>query len=269
MQEIFRNSFQLIVDKFVLGIPNFLMAIILTIIGFLIAKFISKIVHRLLKAIKADRVGEMFNNIDVIQKNNIKIKVSSIISKFIYYIILLIFLIAATDILQMEVLSNLVRNTIEFIPNLMVAVLVLIVGILIADKLRALILTTCESLGIPSAKVISSFVFYFVFITIFVMALSQANINTKFLSQNISILLAGVVLAFSIGYGFASKDLISNYIASFTLKNKFTTGNTIEVNGLKGVILEIDKTSVILETEKGRTLIPINKLLNEDITIIK
>ena len=68
---------------------------------------------------------------------------------------------------------------IEFIPNLMVAVLVLIVGILIADKLRALILTTCESLGIPSAKVISSFVFYFVFITIFFLIIFSLGLYSE------------------------------------------------------------------------------------------
>jgi small-conductance mechanosensitive channel len=163
----------------------------------------------------------------------------------------------------------LVKNTIEFIPNLLVATIVLIAGILIADKLRVIIQSTCESLGIPSAKVISSFVFYFVFITIFVMALSQAKIDTGFLSQNISILLAGVVLAFSIGYGLASKELISNYIASFSTKGKFNIGDNITIGNISGIISEIDKTSVILDTDQGKTLIPINKILNESITITK
>lgn len=269
MTEILNSSFKLIIEKFVLGIPNLIMAIILAFLGFMVAKIVKKIVIRLLQAVKIDKLGDMFNEIDFVSKNNINVKVSSIIGGFIYYILILIFLIAATDVLQMEALSNLVKSTIEFIPNLIVAIAILIIGILIADKLRVLIQSTCESLGIPSGKVIASFIFYFVFITIFVMALSQASIDTAFLSQNISIIIAGVVLAFSIGYGFASKDIISNYIASFSTKGKYKIGDSITIGDSSGIIVDLDKTSVIIESDNHKIIIPINKLINENVKILK
>ena len=62
----------------------------------------------------------------------------------------------------------------------------------------------------PSASLISNFVFFF-FINILIVALSQASINTSFIEQNISIIIAGGVLAFSIGYGLASKDIVSSF----------------------------------------------------------
>ena len=269
MKEIFANSIELIINKFVLGIPNFIMAIIIALLGFMVAKFVSKVVEKLLKALNIDRVGEMFNSIDFIQKNNVEIKISKLIGKFIYYILILIFLIAATDILQMPVLSNLVKNLIEFIPNLIVAIALIVIGLLIADKLRDIVHSACDSLGIPSGKLLSSFIFYFVFITVFIMALSQAKIDTDFLSQNLSIIIAGVVLAFSIGYGIASMDVVANYIAGFNMKGKYNIGDKIEVDGIKGIIHDIDKVSISLTTEDGITSIPINSLVNKNVTIFK
>lgn len=267
MKDIFENSFKLIIDKFVLGIPNFLMAMLLAIVGYMIAKFVSKMIKKILVTLKVDKFGDMFNNIDVISKNKIGIKISEIVSKFFYYVLFMIFLIAATDVLQMEALSNLVKSIIEFIPNLVVAMAILIIGILIADKLRAMIQTTCESLGIPSGKVIASFVFYFVFITIFIMALSQAKIDTNFMAQNISIIIAGVVLAFSIGYGFASKELVSNYIAAFSTKGKYNIGDVLTIGEIKGTVEAIDRTSIVLSVDGDQIIIPLKKLLNENIRI--
>ncbi len=269
MKEIFANSLQLIIDKFVLGIPNLLMAILITIMGFTIAKFISKILKSILQRIKIDKFGEMFNDIEIIRKNDIKIRISGIVSQFIYYVLILIFLIAATDILQMEALSNLVKNMIEFIPNLIVAIAILIMGLLAADKIRVLISTACDSLGIPSGKIIASFVFYFVIITVFIMALSQAKIDTAFLAQNLSIIIGGVVLAFSIGYGFASKELVSNYIASYSLKGKYNIGDKISLQNIEGIITEIDKTSVVIKSEDKSIIVPIHRLVSENVIISK
>ena len=83
-----------------------------------------------------------------------------------------------------------------------------IIGLLIANGLKNIVYSTCKSIGIPSSNLISTFVFWFVFITALVSALSQAKIDTDFVKNNLSIILGGAVAAFAIGYGFASKDMI-------------------------------------------------------------
>ena len=250
------------VKKFAETVPNVFMALVIFIIGFIISKIVAKVVLTALKKIGIDSIGEKLNEIDIVQKANMDIKISGIASKFLYYFILLFFAIAATSVLGIPEISNLVSDIFTFIPNLIVALIVLILGTLLADMLRKGIHTALNSLGISSAGLISSFLFYFLFINIVIVALSQAKIDTSFLSQNISIIIAGIVLAFAIGYGLASKDVMSNIVASFYSKDQFQVGQKVTIDGVTGVINEVSKTVITIKTETGRVTFPLAQATN-------
>ena len=111
-------------------------------------------------------------------------------------------------------------DIINFIPRLLVAGIVLMIGVFIADFIKDIITTVCQSLGIPSAKMIGGFVFWFIFLTALVSAMGQAGIETDFIMSNLSLLLAGGVFAFALGYGIASRDMMANFLASFYTKEK-------------------------------------------------
>jgi small-conductance mechanosensitive channel len=267
--DMFTNSLKLMVDKFLIGIPTLIVAIIVFVIGYFISKTIYKIIKTALSKIGIDKYGEKLNEIDFIYKSGIKLKLSSIIGKMIYYMLLLIFLVLATDILQMPALSKLVSSTIEFFPNLLVALVIMVGGLLGADALRKTLLTTLTSLGVPSAKIIASFAFYFLFVTVFIMALTQLGINTAFLAQNISIILAGAVFAFALGYGLASKEVVGNILGSGYSKNKFNIGDNISIDNISGRIIDIDRSSVTIETDKSNITVPLNKFLNHPFEVLK
>ena len=249
------------------AIPKFVTAIIILILGIIISKIIKKIVTTFLVTMKVDELGEKINDIDILTKNNIEIKLSVIAGKVVYYLMMLIFSMTAVGVLDMPVLADLIQDVIKFVPNLIAAFLILIAGLLLADTLKNVVASTCKSLGMPSANIIAGFVFYFVFINILIVALSQAQINTDFFAQNISIIIAGGVLAFSIGYGFASKDLVASFLASYYTKDKLNIGAKVTVNGVTGTITNIDKSSVTLGTDDRHVIIPLNKILQDNIEI--
>lgn len=256
-----------LLNTFVSGIPAFFSALVLILIGFIVAKMISKLLQKALEKIQLDKLGDKLNEIEMVDKANLDIKLSVILSKIIYYILLLFFFAAATDVLKMPALSKMVSDAITFVPNLIVALIWIVLGILVAEALKNIVHTACKSIGIPSGKLISTLLFYFVLINVIISALAQAKINTGFLEQNISLIIGGAVLAFAIGYGFASKDIVSNYLASFYSKNKFKVGDHITVNGVTGEITELDNSTVILKTEKSKIILPLSKLSSEMVEI--
>lgn len=248
-------------------IDNLVGAILLLVIGLIISKLIAKFLRKLLKTIGVDKLANRLNEIDLFYKNNIKITPSVLIPKIIYYLLLFIFIIAATDVLGMAVISNLMGELLNYIPNAIAAFFVLIIGLIVADLLKNLIKTTCDSLGIPAAGVISTAVFYFVFINIIMMALKQGNIETEFIEQNISIILAGIIFAFAIGYGLASRNLVANFLSSFYNKDKVKIGDMITVDGIKGEVIAMDNTSLTLRSGATRTIIPLSKLTTESLSL--
>jgi hypothetical protein len=255
--------------QFVEVIPNFVGALTIFIIGFIIAKIASRVVTKLLEKIQINKFGDKLAEIDIFQKANLKINLAKIFGKIIYYFLLLFFMVAATDVLNMPAISNLVTGMFNLIPKLIVGFIILIFGILLADGIRGIVQTTLTSLGLPSAKMIASFLFYFLFINVIISAIAQAEINTAFLEQNISIVIGGGILAFAIGYGLASKDSVGNFLASFYANGKIAVGDTIELDNAKGEIINMDKNSVTILSGDRHIVYPLKKLLNEKISIYK
>ena len=263
MKDILKHLF----DEFVLALPNFLSAIGLLIAGWILARIIAGLLRKLLVAIKVDKFAERLNDIDLIGKSNFKFVPSVFLSKIVYYFILFAFLIGATDVLNIKAVTDLMTNILNYIPILFSAMFVFIIGLFIADALKKIVLTTCKSLGIPAAGLISNIFFYFLFVNILMVTLSQAMIDTDFIQDNLSIILAGIVLAFAIGYGLASKDIVANFIASFYNKNKVKLGDNIVIDGIEGVIINLDNTSLTLKAKDGRIIVPLSKLSSSSLLI--
>ena len=254
--------------KFLSFIPNIVSALLVVIAGIIIAKLIYKLIARLLQRVGADKLSDNLNRIDFIDKLNLNIKLSKVVAKFVYYFLILIVLVIATDILKMPVVSNLILEIFNFIPNLLVALILLILGLLLANWLKKMVYTIAKSLGLPSASLISNLVFYFIFINVLISAMVQAKINIEFFSTNITLIIAGVVFAFALAYGLASKSILANIISSFYYKNKYKIGDYIKVGENEGEICEIDNFHIILCKEDTKIIIPLNILNETEVKII-
>jgi len=246
---------QSLIKDIISFIPSFVGALVVILIGWIISKVVRKIVKKALAAIGIDRIGEEIEKIDLVRKSGMSIKISGFLSSVIYYLMMLIFIVAGTDILGMPAISQLMTDLLAYVP------------MLIADFLKNMVHTACKSVGIPAYSMIANIVFYFVLINVLILALSQAKIDTDFLKNNLSLILAGIIFAFALGYGIASKDLASNFLASFYLRNKFNIGDNITIDGISGEIVEIDTNYVKVKTSTSTQLVPIIKLINESVEV--
>ncbi|MCB9293131.1 MAG: mechanosensitive ion channel [Lewinellaceae bacterium] len=250
-------------------IPNLIGALAIFIIGLIVSKVAARFIRRILVTIGADKLAERLNQIEIVYKSNIQLVPSVLLSKVIYYFLLFVFVVAATEILNMPVISQLMSEILNYIPVLISALAVFVVGLLISDFLKNMVKTACDSLGIPASGLISSVVFYFLFLNIAMIALSQARIDTEFIQDNLSIILAGVVLAFAIGYGFASRNIVANFLASFYNKGKVNVGDTIGIEGVKGKVLRMDNSSIVLAVDGREVLIPLSKIASEKVDVFE
>lgn len=260
-------DYKLITDQLLEFIPKLGGAIAVFIIGWIIARYVSRLINKLLSKTGLHKLDDKLQEIELISKTNIKVNLAKAISRFLYYLIFLVFIVAAIEILGIQALSDMIGDLINYIPVLLVAFLILVAGLLFAEFLRKMLLTALSSLGVPAAKLISFAFFYFLVINVFISALGQAKIETDFISQNLTLIIGGAVAAFAIGYGFASRDVLANFLSSFYSKDKVRVGDIITIAGITGTVIEIDKSSVILESEDKKTIIPLNKLISETIEI--
>ncbi len=267
LDQLKNGVFTELLARFSAAIPKLTFALLVLLIGWLIAKGIRKIVGRILSGLGVDHLAERLNDIDLVQRSGMRIEISSVLAQMVYYILMLGFVIFATDILGVPAITQMVRDLVDYIPALFSAFILFLLGLFLADMIRGIALTACQSMGLPSAKVISTAVFYFLFITVAVSALAQAKINTGFMAMNISIIIGALALAFAIGYGISSRDLLSNYLAGGYNRNKIQVGDDIRIIGMRGKVIMMDATSLTLQTDKSEVIIPLSKLATEKVEV--
>ncbi|WP_020597100.1 mechanosensitive ion channel family protein [Spirosoma panaciterrae] len=260
LTDIIRNTFQTLINQFVEFVPRLLGAIVILLIGIGFARLVAMIVRRILGKVGFDKIGNRLNEISIIKQLKTEIKLSEIIAKVLYYFILLVFIKASTEKLGVGAITEMVSSLINFIPKLIAAAIMLQVGVLIADALRGAVINVCQSFNIASGRLLSMIVFIFFLIVTVISALGQAGINTELLESSFNLIIGGVIFAFAIGYGIASRDLMANIISSFYTKNKYKEGQIIQIDDAKGEIIKVDTLSLTLRTGQTTTVIPLQTL---------
>ncbi len=267
IQEILFQTFQKLLEQLFLFTPKVLGAIVLLIIGIIIAKIITNILQKGLEKTGFDKLGEKLNTIEIIQRFG-SIKLSKLVAKMLYYFIMLVFVTAATETLGMKVLTDMVTSLVNLIPKLIASALMLLAGVMIADALKNSVTNICKSLKIDSGKLLGNIVFFFFLIIALIAALKQAGIETSLLESSFNLIIGGIILAFAVGYGMASKDVLANILSNFYSKNKFKEGQIVVLDGIKGEIITIDTTSITLKTGESSTVFPLSILQNQKVEII-
>jgi len=259
--EITQNALTQTFSAFGNALPGIIGALVLLLVGYFIAKIIARIIRKALQMAKVDTLADKLQDIELVSKSGLNIVPSAIISKVVYYMVFLAFVIASASALGVEEISTLINQLVAYIPKLLVAAVILAIGLWFANFIKDILKTALDSMGVSGSGIISNIVFYFLFINIALSALGQAGIDMSFLNNNLTMILGGAVLAFAIGYGFASRDVMANLLGGLYGRNKFQKGDVIRVNDTKGQVVDMDATSLTLQSENNtRVVIPLGQL---------
>ncbi len=269
MEIDFIQILQDILGKFGAALPGIIGALIVFIGGWIFSGLIAKLIRKTLEKIGIDKFSDSLNKIDLFSKTSIEVKPSQIISKIAYYLLMLVTLMVAAQVSGLQELSDLMEKIIDYTPKLLSAFVMFIVGLILADFVKKMVKTACASVGIPSGRIIADFIFYFLFITVTMTALKQAGVTTDFMTTNLTIIIAGIVIAFAIGYGFASRKIMASVLSSFFYtKGKISIGDVIRIDNVKGRVVEMDGTSITLLTEENnKMLVPLSKFSDQNVEI--
>ncbi|MCE7044019.1 mechanosensitive ion channel family protein [Dyadobacter sp. CY312] len=267
ISEILRNIFAALISQFEDFVPRVLGCLIILIIGYLVAKAVKIIIQQILSKIGFDRIGDRLNEIGIIKQLKTEISLSDIVAKIFYYYLLLIFLTLAAEKLGVDTITNMVLSLVNFIPKLIAGAILLQIGIMLSDAIKTAVTALCKSFNIASAKLIGNIAFVFFLIITFITALKQIGMETAMLESSFLLVIGGVVIAFGIGYGIASRDVLANIISSFYSKKNYREGQLIKIDNVKGVITKIDNTSVTIVNDTTTTIVPLQLFQTRQVEI--
>lgn len=180
----------------------------------------------------------------------------AVISDFVFWVVFIIFLAAATEAIGVPMISAWLTAVALYMPRVVAAVLVALVGILAGNLARQVIAGAATTAGINYAQVIGRITQTAILLITAVVAVDQLGIQTTFIVVIASIAVAALLGGAALAFGLGARTAASNIVAAHYLVKTYGAGDRVRIADVEGRILEITSTAVILDTADGRTLVP-------------
>lgn len=249
--------------------PRIIGGLFLLLLGWVIAKFVSKLVKKLFESNRMRKITKSFDESDMVKDVDIDLSLASILSKFTYWVIMILFLVIVSDNMGWSVVSEEIGSLFRYLPKLLIATIIFIIGMYIAGVVRQLLKASLNSMSFGGAPIVSTVVYYIIMVIISVTALNQAGIATDVISNNLSIIIGAVLLAFALGFGLASRDLIRKMLFSYYSHQSFEVGQRIKCKDIEGEIVTMNNMSAHVRTAQGIEILPMDILMSTTTRVVQ
>jgi len=213
--EPLREVFQ----KFVAFLPNLLTGLLVFAAGLVLAWLVKLLVVRIVRLFK---LGEAFDRSGVsetLKKMSVKDTPAKLIGRTFYWLVAFIFFILALKVMKVPVIDQLLERFLLYLPNIFVALVILIIGWLLGNFLGRAALIASVNAGVKLSRLASRGVKGVVLLFAFVMAFEQLGIGRNTMVAAFAIAFGGTVLALALAFGLGGKDLARAFLEKWLKKD--------------------------------------------------
>ena len=210
--DVIMASLQNLWDGFVAFIPALLGALVVFIVGWLVAMALGKIVTRILQAIQIDKIFDQLGIMKAVHKSGLDWEFSGFMGWIVKWFLLIAFFLAAADILGLSEVAAFLTAILAYIPNIFVAALILVIAALVSDFLEKLIKASIKAADFSAPKVVGVMVRWSVWIFAFLAVFNQLGIASTLINTFFMGFIAFLALAGGLAFGFGGQGVAKDWL---------------------------------------------------------
>lgn len=199
-------------------VPKLIGAIVVFVVGWFIAVWIGKLVAEVLKRIKFDALFEKTKWDEALEKANMKMTMSGFIGGLVKWILVIVFLLAAVEILGMVQFAGFLKDIVAWLPNLVVAAAIFVVAVIVADFAEKLIKAVVGKMNVGYVNMVGAIVRWAIWIFAAFAILEQLEVASDIVQILVTGLVALIVLSGAIALGLGGKDLARDALENLRKK---------------------------------------------------
>lgn len=249
MKDKLVSAFTNLLDSAIAAAPKVVVGIVLIVVGLMVAKVIEAILRFLLTRLRFDSLMEKAGIDKTLQRIGLRQQLNLLIPRIVYFLTLIVLARTASDALGMTAISGAIGAFFAYLPNIIAALLLLIVGTSIAQFAAETVESAARNSGIDFAPALGKLVSGLIMFVVAMMAVGQLQIDTNMVRIVTSFILGGGALAFGLAFGLGTRDVVRNITAGFYLRKHLIVGKSLEIAGQRGVLKGITATHTILEAD--------------------
>lgn len=200
-------------------LPNVISALIFILVGFFISRVVSSVLEHVMKRIKLDTITSKIGLNEILARLGFGKSPTRILSILTYWIIMLIFIVSATNALKLNFVTQILETfLIKFIPKIIAAIIIGFTGIIVSKTIEGIVYNAAVSNNLKAGKLFSKVLSIVVLVFTTVLVIEQLGFDVKLLRSSINILFASLGLSFALAvglsFGLGAKDLARDFLIS-------------------------------------------------------
>lgn len=259
-------EFSRVVDRFIGIIPEIIAAAAILIVGWLVARLLRALTIRFAGAASRTMVmlgARVRTPLGAMRDSTIRI-----IGEIVFWIVILVFLTAATNVLGLQMFAGWLDRLIGYLPKILSGALIIFAGVVLANIARDSVLAAFGGLTDSQRLFLARAAQGATLTILAIVGVDQIGVDITVVVTAFAITLACLLGGLSIAFGLGARSYVSNLIGAHYLGRDYQEGERIRIGQIEGTILEITSVAVVLETPEGRLTIPAWKFSDEAVLLM-
>jgi len=194
-------------------IPKFIIAIIIFIIGWVIAVTLDKLVSRIIRSFKVDKALQSLGIEEPLARAGFRLDSGAFVGGLVRWFLIIAFLIASIDVLGLQQVNAFLKDVVlAYLPNVIVAALILVVAAFLANAMHRIVVGSAKAAGVPSTQLLGGITKWSIWIFAILAALYQLGIAGIFAQTLFTGFVAMLAIAGGLAFGLGGKEAASQYV---------------------------------------------------------
>jgi len=206
-------SFQQLWLGVIMFIPKFIVALVIFIVGWIIAMALGKLVSQIIRTLKVDKLLEAIGAEGTLSKAGIRLDSGAFIGGLVRWFFIIVFLVASIDVLGLSQVNAFLKDVVLlYLPNVIVAAFILVLAAYIADAMKKIVVSSAKAADVPSSGLMGGITKWSIWIFAILAALYQLGIAGVFAQTLFTGFVAMLAIAGGLAFGLGGKDAAARYV---------------------------------------------------------
>lgn len=211
--DVLVESFQGLGIGVITFIPKLLVAIIIFIVGWVVAVALGKLVNQIVRLFRVDKLFQALGAEEPLVKAGFRLDTGAFVGGLVRWFLIVVFLLAAIEVLGLSQVNIFLREVVlAYLPNVIVAALILVVGAFVAEAMQKIVVGSAKAAGVPSTHLLGGMVKWAIWVFAILAALYQLGIAGVFAQTLFTGFVAMLAIAGGLAFGLGGRDAAARYI---------------------------------------------------------
>lgn len=253
--------------------PRILFAVAILVLGWIVARMLRSLTGKMFGSWSRQvtlKISKVFGSGEVesrLQRSSTRDSVTRAVQALVFWVVLLIAATIATEALGLNVVSEWLNKLVEYLPSILGALLVILLGALVGNPVRTAVSAAAGSAGFAYPQMLGQMARLGILMVSVIVAFDQVGLQVDFLIVMAAVISGAMLGGAALAFGLGAKTSVANILATHYLHRTFRVGHQIRIGDIEGKILEITPTSVIVDAGQGRTVIPASQF-SEQVAVV-